>query len=150
LVPQQIAADGNCLYNSVLHQIKEVQLQNADSCAELRQKVAGFMRDNSNDFLPFFDSESDDDLPREFEEYCNTVATTTSWGGQLELKAIAQLLHQHIIIHTAAGPDIEMGEDYKGQSPPLHLTYHKHYYTLGEHYNSAITKPPSEDDEDAS
>ena len=118
-----------------------------ETCAELRRKVGQFMRGNSNDFLPFFDSENEEDLPGEFEEYCNKVATTSSWGGQLELKAIAQLLNQHIIVHTAVGPDIEMGEDYKGLTPPLHLTYHKHYYTLGEHYNSVITKP-SDDDSD--
>eukprot|EP01102_Stenamoeba_stenopodia_P003855 TRINITY_DN13987_c0_g1_i1.p1 TRINITY_DN13987_c0_g1~~TRINITY_DN13987_c0_g1_i1.p1 ORF type:complete len:360 (-),score=133.59 TRINITY_DN13987_c0_g1_i1:157-1236(-) len=144
LIIHEISADGNCLYNSVLHQMGDTT---QDTCPALRSKVAQFMRTNLNDFLPFFDAENDDDLPREFEEYCDKVANTASWGGQLELKAIAQLTQQHIIIHTAVGPDIEMGEDFKGLSPPLHLTYHKHYYTLGEHYNSAIPKPIGDDDD---
>ena len=38
----------------------------------------------------------------------------------------------------AEGPDMVVGaEDYPG-IPPLILTYHRHAYGLGEHYNSVL------------
>lgn len=33
-------------------------------------------------------------------------------------------------------PPVDMGEEFKGAHPPLRLTYHRHMYTMGEHFNS--------------
>ena len=38
-------------------------------------------------------------------------------------------------------PVLVMGEEYVGGAPLLQVTYHKHQYALGEHYNS--TAEPS-------
>lgn len=105
---------------------------------------------NPGEFMPFLDMEDSEvtagisfpftlsNTPETFEDYCRKVATTTAWGGQLELKALVHALHRPIIVHTAEAnaPDIEMGMEYPG--PALHLSYHRHYYSLGEHYNSVV------------
>jgi OTU domain-containing protein 6 len=159
----EIPADGDCLYNSVSHQLKLLrspeQLEELSATIEkLREQVAEFMQHHSEEFLPFYDTEEEEeeeeDLSSAFSRYCRTVATTRAWGGQLELKALAQLFKQHIVVHNATGPPIEMGEEFKASSTsptPLHLTYHKHYYALGAHYNSAVHESllPSEEEEEA-
>ena len=41
-------------------------------------------------------------------------------------------------MHAAGAPVVSMGEGEGGDAAALHLAYHKHYYALGEHYNSAV------------
>jgi len=70
-----------------------------------------------------------------YEEYCNRVVTTSDWGGQLELRALACALQRPIHVFAAEGDEITMGGEFADREP-LQLTYHLHYYTLGEHFNS--------------
>jgi OTU domain-containing protein 6 len=35
-------------------------------------------------------------------------------------------------------PTVKMGEDFAGE--PLRVSYHRHAYGLGEHYNSLLPK----------
>ena len=51
-------------------------------------------------------------------------------------------MHDDSIIHfscciQAEGPVMQIGEDFPGE--PLTITYHRHMYGLGEHYNSTKT-----------
>lgn len=73
-----------------------------------------------------------------FEEYCERVVSSADWGGQLELRALACALETPIHVFSAASDVIAMGHEFDaaGARPPLQLTYHLHYYTLGEHFNS--------------
>ena len=73
----------------------------------------------------------------EFEGYCDTVASPTAaeWGGQVELKAIAACFERQIYIYDSITPLLIMGEDFVDKKP-LKVTYHRHYFSLGEHYNS--------------
>lgn len=71
-----------------------------------------------------------------FEEYCDRVIHTSDWGGQLELRALACALETPIQVFSAESDVIAMGEEFLDNSEPLQLTYHLHYYTLGEHFNS--------------
>lgn len=73
-----------------------------------------------------------------FEEYCDRVASTSEWGGQLELRALAHALCMPIQVFTADSDIFTMGAEFDTKEP-LQLTYHLHYYTLGEHYNSVVT-----------
>lgn len=139
----EIGADGDCLYNSVSHQLRLQKYSESPELLsggieKLREQVAQHMQQHEDEFLPFYDTD-EDDLSAAFKRYCNTVAKTHAWGGQLELKALAHLFHRHIVVHNATAPPVEMGEEFKtSDSTPLHLTYHKHYYALGAHYNSAV------------
>ncbi|KAM7484552.1 hypothetical protein LguiA_000561 [Lonicera macranthoides] len=148
LVVNEIKPDGHCLYRAVEDQL--ANLLNGSSpytFLELREMVAVYMRKHASDFLPFFLSEggnSDDSLVERFENYCREVESTAAWGGQLELEALTHCLKKHIMIFSGSFPDVEMGKEYKSDggigssSSSIMLSYHKHAFGLGEHYNSVV------------
>lgn len=140
-----IPADGNCLYLAVNHQL-QVSGRVTQSVNELRKITADFMRKNKDDFLPFMCNEFDESevvSEEQFESYCKDVALTKLWGGQLELKALSNIFKCPIKVIQAAGPPTLQGESFKG--PELILTYHRHLYRLGEHYNSTVRIGGDED-----
>jgi len=123
---------------------------------ELRGIAAGYIRSHGDEFSPFLGMSPEDP---EFEEYVEKVASTSlsEWGGQLEVKAIAAALNVTILIYAANAPVVTMtagGDDDSSSSSsrssssssssdsststshPLRITFHRHYYALGEHYNS--------------
>lgn len=141
-----IPADGNCLYLAINHQL-QVTGRSSHSVNELRKTTADFMLKHKDEFLPFMVNELDESeivSEEQFENYCKDVATTKLWGGQLELRALSNILKCPIKIIQASGPPTVQGETFKG--PELILTYHRHLYRLGEHYNSTL--PTTGDDED--
>lgn len=69
------------------------------------------------------------------------VEATASWGGQLELGALAQALKKHIVVYSASGPDVEMGKEYVSENLILRISFHRHAFGLGEHYNSVVPVP---------
>ena len=75
-----------------------------------------------------------------FEDYCEKVAKSTTWGGQLEIRALANEFGTPIEIIQADGPVINVGGQEYGSESPLILSYHRHFYRLGEHYNSVVDK----------
>nr|XP_023015652.1 OTU domain-containing protein 6B [Leptinotarsa decemlineata] len=140
-----IPADGNCLYLAVNHQL-QITGRSTHSVNELRKVTAEFMRKNKDEFLPFMCNELDESeivSEEQFENYCKDVATTKLWGGQLELRALSNILTSPIKVIQATGPPTLQGEQFRG--PELILTYHRHLYRLGEHYNS--TTPIIEDED---
>ncbi|XP_010778549.1 deubiquitinase OTUD6B [Notothenia coriiceps] len=72
--------------------------------------------------------------PDEFEKYCSDVEHTAAWGGQLELRALTQVLLLPMEVIQADSPPIQIGEEF--DSEPVTLIYMRHAYGLGEHYNS--------------
>ncbi|KAL1491029.1 hypothetical protein ABEB36_011687 [Hypothenemus hampei] len=140
-----IPADGNCLYLAVKHQL-QISGRPTFSVNELRKKTANFMRSNKDDFLPFMYNEDDEtEIVSEeaFDTYCKDVEKTKLWGGQLELKALSNILGCPIKVIQATGPPTIQGENFEG--PELILTYHRHLYRLGEHYNSTLPLNRDED-----
>ena len=83
-------------------------------------------------------------------------------GGQLEIQALSRALQQSIVVYSADSPVLSMGPEDQGHEreevgaragtgveaeegdagrrrrPPLRVSYHKHYYALGAHYNSVV------------
>lgn len=136
-----IPADGNCLYCSVNHQLKTTGREEY-SVSELRKITADYMRSHKDDILPFMSNEFDGDeefTEEQYEKYCTKVANTTEWGGQIEILALSSALKCPIKIIQATASPMTQGEDFDG--PPLILTYHRHLYRLGEHYNSTRPVP---------
>jgi len=119
--------------------------------------VADYMMANKYDFLPFMDISEG-----EFDSYCNKTRTASTWGGQLEIQALTNILKTPIEIYSASSPVVRMGEEFNEEKPLLlsyvdmrlgtifnnistgsdliffFLRYHKHMYTMGEHYNSIV------------
>lgn len=147
----EIKPDGHCLYRAVENQLA---VQSGGSSPytyqELRQMVAAYMRQHVTDFLPFFlsenmaDGESEDSLTERFENYCKEIESTAAWGGQLELGALTHCLKKHIKIFSGSFPEVEMGKEYtagtvsSSSSSSIMLSYHRHAFGLGEHYNSVV------------
>ena len=150
LTIQEIKPDGHCLYRAVENQL----LLHSNGAAQysyqdLRQMAAKYMREHAADFLPFYLAEGKADIgpdPMEsFEKYCEEMESTAAWGGQLELGALTHCLKRHIVVYSGSFPDVEMGKEYKSGSggsgagdPSIRLSFHRHAYGLGEHYNSVI------------
>lgn len=131
-----IPSDGDCLYKAVSHQL-ETNRQKCISIDELRKSVALYIRNNKDDFVPFMSNPDTFEMltDTEFEDYCNKIDTTKVWGGQLEIRALSNSLKCPIqIIQATGSTSLVQGEEFSG--PPLVITYHRHMYLLGEHYNS--------------
>ncbi|CAH0492210.1 unnamed protein product [Peronospora farinosa] len=141
---KDIPSDGHCMYHAVADQVKQKNLPVADEMTGfqyLRKLTSEYMLAHPDDFLPFMTlDESTSSADDAFTTYCDRVATTADWGGQLELRALACALQTPIEVFAAEGDVLVMGEEFGNEddasAPKLQLTYHLHYYTLGEHFNS--------------
>ncbi|CDY11463.1 BnaA09g40290D [Brassica napus] len=124
LTVSEIKPDGHCLYRAVENQL------------------ANLSGEHKTDFIPFFLSETESEsesAEERFEKYCREVESTAAWGGQLELGALTHCLRKHIMVFSGSFPDVEMGKEYKsGDGSSLKLSYHRHAFGLGEHYNSVV------------
>uniref|UniRef100_A0A0A9D4H0 OTU domain-containing protein n=1 Tax=Arundo donax TaxID=35708 RepID=A0A0A9D4H0_ARUDO len=150
LTIQEIKPDGHCLYRAVENQLSLHSTGTAwYNYQELRQMTAKYMREHAADFLPFFLAESKvetgPDPSESFERYCKEIESTAAWGGHMELGALTHCLKRHIVVYSGSFPDVEMGKEYKSGSggssvhhASIRLSYHRHAYGLGEHYNSVI------------
>jgi len=134
----EVPSDGNCMYVAILH-----QLNKGDVCytmQQLRKIAADYMRNNQDDIMPFMDEIENE---AQFIKYCDDTERTPAWGGQLELRALSQVLRRRIEVVQAEGRVIIVGEEFIDPSlEPIVLTYHRHMYGLGEHYNSVQQLPP--------
>lgn len=164
---KEVLSDGHCLYRAVAdqmllllnassspstssseahHPTDQAHHWNREDCdfARLRARAGQHMRDHASDFAPFVGV---DEASPEMEDYCRQVEDVgrAEWGGQLELKALASSLRSCICVYEANRPVLKMGEEFisagvggGAEAQPIRVSYHKHYYALGEHYNSVV------------
>ncbi|KAF8006592.1 hypothetical protein BT93_K0790 [Corymbia citriodora subsp. variegata] len=151
LTVNEIKPDGHCLYRAVENQLALLSGGSSPhTYQELREMIAAYMRKHASEFLPFFLSENtvegdnEKSVAEKFENYCKEVESTAVWGGQLELGALSHCLKRHIKIFSGSFPDVEMGKEYQSEggsgvsNSSIMLSYHRHAYGLGEHYNSIV------------
>lgn len=153
---QEVEADGNCLYRAVGVQCARLGMDIVDGTKPERSygKIRGICADvllgsNRSEYEPF----AEYDAAKDYEEYVQKVRSSSTWGGQLELRALSAGLKRPIVVFSAEGPPLVMGkefavegertededDDWANKSMIL-LSFHRHYYALGEHYNSVIPK----------
>ncbi|TMW63621.1 hypothetical protein Poli38472_002562 [Pythium oligandrum] len=142
LVIKDIPSDGHCMYHAVADQMKRhnFPLTTEEPAYQyLRRLTSEYMLAHPDDFLPFLALEEDGNksMTELYMDYCDRVANTSDWGGQLELRALACALTTPIHVFSAESDVISMGDEFE-EREPLQLTYHLHYYTLGEHFNSVM------------
>ena len=145
LALHDIPSNGDCLFAAVCHQTNIGEggdTLGEDRVSKLRKHTAKQIRQEKSEYQPFLTNPKTGEMltDAEFEEYCNKMAETKAWGGQIELRAISQILGVQIEVIQAEGTPVVIGEGEMNKNMKrLILTYHRHYLGLGEHYNS--TKP---------
>ncbi|KAL7546536.1 hypothetical protein ACHAWF_013949 [Thalassiosira exigua] len=161
---EEVAADGNCLYRAVGAQCRRlgldaVDVKSEDCYGKVRELCAEVLMGPSRaEYEPFAECGeghvSDGDVgnhPATYAEYVKNVRSTSVWGGQLELRALSEGLKCPIVVFSAEAPPLTMGaehapageggdDEHRGTRKALLLSFHRHYYALGEHYNSVVPK----------
>ena len=101
----------------------------------VRTETARYISEHPTDFEPF--------LEEPVQQYTNKIKNTAEWGGQLELQAIARAYGIDINVLQADGriEKIESGQE--SEVEPIWLTYYRHSFGLGEHYNALKRKNDS-------
>ena len=126
---RDVAADGNCLYRAVAE-----QCANAKDFMAVRTICADALLENEEEYAPFAESHDHGS----YDNYVERVRNSTDWGGHLELRALATALRRPVVVYSADAAPLRMGEEEDGED--ILLSYHRHYYALGEHYNSVTTE----------
>jgi len=134
-----IPADGHCLYSAVAHQIETNQFDsNVPPTVEgLRNATADHLMVHKQDFMPFIETVNGNDVL--YEAYCEQLRNEAVWGGQVELRALAEILGANIEVYAANMPIVKMGST-ENSSPVLRVSFHREYFGLGEHYNSVVPR----------
>ncbi|KAJ2779906.1 OTU protein [Coemansia interrupta] len=136
LAVHEIRADGHCLYSAFADQISTYHGQPADF-QTMRKRAAEYMRQHRDDFMPFMVTDTGDmfDEPS-FDNYCDRIESTADWGGHQEITALSHALETPVHIYQTGMPVLRIGDDDYASKVPIKLSYHRHAYGLGEHYNS--------------
>ncbi|KAF9971388.1 OTU domain-containing protein 6B [Actinomortierella ambigua] len=137
---KDITADGHCLYNAVADQLAQ-HYEKTTSAKDLRSETAQYMRDHADDFVPFLTNKQGDMMSSEdFEVYLKELEESAVWGGQPELLALSRVHKVPIWVIQMGSPTVKLSADEYPMQKPLIVSYHRHMYGLGEHYNSLRPK----------
>ena len=125
-----------------------LQSKRGESVGSLRSLAADYMLAHAGDFQPFTSDPATGDMlsDSQYAQYCNDGvrgcdgSAPPVWGGQLELRAISQALHVPIRVVQADAADVvfDGGRTDTDDRAELIVTYHRHIYSMGEHYNSTV------------
>jgi OTU domain-containing protein 6 len=127
---REVSADGHCLYRAVAAHLGK-------SYREVRSICANSLKEHEEDFAAF--AEITEDAP-DFAGYVERVRVSAEWGGHLELRALSTALSRQMHVYSAQSPTaLVIGEEVSDDKP-IRLSYHLHYYALGEHYNRVVSK----------
>ena len=98
---------------------------------------ADTLLEQKDEFAPF--CEYTDAIPI-FEQYVEKVRSSAEWGGHIELRALGIALNRPIHVYSVQSgkKPLAIHEDAEDDKEPIVLSYHLHYYALGEHYNQVV------------
>ena len=140
LAEVSIRPDGHCMYSAVAMLLQETSTDERKfdftglrPYQAVRVETASFISKHPTEFEAF--------LEEPIDQYTKKIETTAEWGGQLELQAIARAYCVDINVLQADGriENIESGG--ASEAEPIWLTYYRHSFGLGEHYNALKKKP---------
>lgn len=90
------------------------------------------LEQNEDEFAPFVEFS---DEVTSYQQYVDRVRSSSDWGGHLELRALSMGLSRGIVVYSATQPKLVLGDE---SDSAVLLSYHLHYYSLGEHYNQVV------------
>ena len=143
LTIKEVPADGNCLYSAV-----GACCNDGVGYTEMRSLAADTLLEKEEQFAAF--CEYSDDVP-DFQGYCQNVRNSSDWGGHLELRALACALNRPVLVYSAStdkplviqprdGENVDAESEMDDPATdPIRVSYHLHYYALGEHYNQVVS-----------
>lgn len=92
----EMAADGNCLFRSISHQLYNDHGQKHDV---VRHEICNYLQDNQDDFKVYLlleDSDDNDDVC-DFDDYVHRMRQDKEWGGDVEIVCAARLYKLSIL-----------------------------------------------------
>jgi OTU domain-containing protein 6 len=104
------------------------------------QLCATTLERHEEDFSPF--CEYTEDIPS-FAMYVDRIRNSADWGGHVELRALSLALKRPILVYSQSQShplEIHCETNREAETEPIRLSYHLHYYSLGEHYNCVMPK----------
>ncbi|CAG8774606.1 1902_t:CDS:2, partial [Acaulospora morrowiae] len=119
LTIEEIAPDGHCLYNAISDQLR-IKFQVEADYKKIRKDVAVYMRNNTEEFLPFLPNSKDGELCslEQFQKYCDDIENTATWGGEIEIRAISKVYEIPIHVVQMGSPLLKMSDDeFSGKEP---------------------------------
>ena len=134
-----VRPDGHCMYSAIARLLQ--QQVDADGNSQfdpggqvpylaVRAETARFIFDHAADFEAF--------LEEPLTQYTHKIKNTTEWGGQLELQAISKAYRVDIHVLQADGRVEKITCETEVDYDPIWLTYYRHSFGLGEHYNALV------------
>ena len=124
----EMAADGNCLFRALAHQT----FCNEEKHMELRAECVRHLLAHRDRFEIFCTSD--------FDAYCRRMAKDATWAGELEIRAMEEVLDRVVLIYSSeskAAKPVPMNTSFDEQLivgmdvEPIKISYH-----YGCHYNS--------------
>jgi OTU-like cysteine protease len=127
-----IAADGNCLFRAVSHQLYGTPTHHM----MVRKSCVHYMDTNTQYFSSFVVGEP-------FAHYLERMRYRRQWGGELEISALSMLYQRPIEIYVfGSTPRHIYGRKWQDKSAPIRVSYH-----MGCHYNSVVVEGEWESNE---
>jgi hypothetical protein len=121
----EIDGDGNCLFRAISHQV----YLNEDHHEELRARVVDHLLAHQQRFALFCETD--------FHAYIQELRQLGTWGDELEIRALEELIDRHIYIYSSDSPTptvpihCDEASTAAAAVTPLKLSYHGQ-----NHYNS--------------
>mmetsp|Transcript_28907 Transcript_28907/g.38396 ORF Transcript_28907/g.38396 Transcript_28907/m.38396 type:complete len:112 (-) Transcript_28907:414-749(-) len=104
----------------------------------LGSKCADVLAANPTEYSPFAEFDNTKNITN-YEDYVHHVRTSAEWGGHLELRALSNALKRNIVVYSAEAVPLRMEcDDKEVVDDDILLSFHRHYYALGEHYNAVV------------
>lgn len=131
------------MVEDVIAVVEEVLIVLSSPLLYSGEVCASSLEKHQEDFSPFI--EYTEDAPT-FDAYVERVRSSADWGGHVELRALSLALERPIVVYSAQQVDpLQIHMEYE-EKEPIRLSYHLHYYSLGEHYNAVVKKSETDGD----
>lgn len=126
----EIPSDGHCLYRSIADQVRRLRPELCDyqgpadeMYKEVRRICATSLRGDRENYAPFAELKEGED----FEGYCQRVESSADWGGELELRALADAMKVKVQVYQAGSDQPLVLGKAKAAAAALQVSFHRHY-----------------------